>query len=285
LADWKKMRRVILLLLFVATVGCSSGTLHKRSAIPQETVAALTRVRIGMSVEQVLEIMKPVSLDWCRLYCGGSGAGEWIFQISATKQVRLSVEPKIRPDVSGQTRSNFLPNDDELEFIVRSIGKPEPKRAWVVERVANRPNPAVGNGSSEVLSEAEVSREIAVQLMDWGAFGPVPVTAPEYVEMEASVISRIHGLRGFSESDDFQGDGTDWYEIEFSPDTAAELRSALNRLPALKKTKRKLPQGDEKPPSWWPKTWPADAQCYEKDLIFFVLPDTGTHAWLERYRT
>jgi len=144
----------------------------------------------------------------------------------------------------------------------------------------------LGGGSSKTLSEAEVSRRVAVELMDsWGAFGPLPQFDPEYTKMQHSVISKIHGVRGFSESDDFHGDGTDWYEVELSPETATELRATLSRSPAFEKTRPMWYLHYPKAPSWWPTNWPANAQCYEKDLMFFVLPDTGTRAWLKRVRT
>ena len=136
-----------------------------------------------------------------------------------------------------------------------------------------------------MLSETEVSRRVTVELMSWDAFGSVPQFDPEYTKMENSISTRIGGLRGFTESDDFHGDGTDWYEFELSPKTAAELRGTLSRSPAFKKTKPMWYLNTDKAPSWWPKTWPADAQCYEKDLMYFVLPDTGTRAWLKRVRT
>jgi hypothetical protein len=103
--------------------------------------------------------------------------------------------------------------------------------------------------------------------------------------MEDSVASKIHGVRGFSEGDDFHGDGTDWYEVELSPETATELRATLSRSPAFKKTKPMWYLHYPKAPSWWPTNWPTDAQCYEKDSMYFVLPDAGTRAWFKRVRT
>lgn len=140
-------------------------------------------------------------------------------------------------------------------------------------------------GSSRTLSEAEVSRRVAVELMSWGAFGPLPQVDPEYTKMEDSVVSKIHGVRGFSESDGFHGDGTDWYEVELSPGAATELRDTLSRSPAFRKTKPMWYLHEDKAPSWWPADWPTNAQCYEKDAMFLVLPDTGTRAWFKRVRT
>jgi hypothetical protein len=140
----------------------------------------------------------------------------------------------------------------------------------------------VGKGTSKVLKEAEVSRAVAVELMVWGILGPIPQVDPEYTRMEESVIQKIHGVRGYSESDDFHGDGTDWYEVDLSPEMAATLRTNLSQLPTFKNTR---PIFFNNAPSWWPAQWPAGTQIYEKDLKYFVLPDSGTRAWFMRIRT
>ena len=147
---------------------------------------------------------------------------------------------------------------------------------------AEQTNGFAGKGTSKVLTEAEVSRAVAVELMGWGILGPIPQLDPEYTRMEDSVVHKIQGVRGFTESDDFHGDGTDWYEVELSPELATELRAAFNRSPAFKNTR---PVFFNKAPAWWPAKWPADAQIYEKELEYFVLPVIGTRAWFMRIRT
>jgi hypothetical protein len=92
----------------------------------------------------------------------------------------------------------------------------------------------------------------------------------------------MKAVNGYTESSGFHGDGTDWYELELSPDFAAELRSAVAQSATLKSTG--FPQ-ESSASGWWPTTWPADAQCYEKDLEYFVLSDSGTRAWFLRIRT
>jgi hypothetical protein len=96
------------------------------------------------------------------------------------------------------------------------------------------------------------------------------------------VVRKIHGKRGFTECSGIHGDGTDWYEVELAPELAAELRSAFSQSPTFKNTE---PVFFKNAPSWWPAKWPADAQIYEKDLMYFVLPASGTRAWLMRMRT
>ena len=59
----------------------------------------------------------------------------------------------------------------------------------------------------------------------------------------------------------------------------------MSRSAAFKKTKPMWYLSNDKALSWRPRQWPADAQCYEKDLMYFVLPDTGTRAWFKRVRT
>ncbi len=139
--------------------------------------------------------------------------------------------------------------------------------------------------AGKALTESEINRSVAVTLINWGILGPIPQVDPEYTRMEKSVARQIHGVRGFAESDDFHGDGTDWYEVEFSPELAAELRSDLNRSPDFKKSKPMYYLNNDKSPSWWPTRWPADTQVYEKNLGYFVLPDSGTRAWFMQIRT
>ena len=142
---------------------------------------------------------------------------------------------------------------------------------------------AMAVGSSKSVPPSDASRSVAVTLMRWGTFGTVPERATEYTNLQNSIASRMTGLNGYTESDGFHGDGTDWYEIELSPDLAAELRVALAQSSVVKKSKS-FPR-ENSAPRWWPKTWPADAQCYGKDLEYLVLPDSGTRAWFMRMRT
>lgn len=126
-------------------------------------------------------------------------------------------------------------------------------------------------GSRESVVPSDAPRSVASSLMDWRVVGNAP-----------NLAQRMTGINGFSESSGFHGDGTDWYEIELSPDLVAELRAGLAQSTAVTKS-RHFPKEDSAPP-WWPKTWPADAQCYEKDFRYLVLPDTGTRAWFLRIR-
>jgi len=138
------------------------------------------------------------------------------------------------------------------------------------------------SGTSKSVPPADSTRSVAVSLMHWGVFGTVPGRDPDYTNLENSIEGRMTGINGFTESDGVHGDGTDWYEIELSSELAAELRAALAQSSVVKKS-RNFPR-ENSAPSWWPKTWPADAQCYEKDLQYLVLPDSGTRAWFMRMR-
>ena len=139
------------------------------------------------------------------------------------------------------------------------------------------------SGTSKPVAPAEAARSVAVSLMRWGVFGAVPDRDPDYTNLKNSISRRITGLNGFTESDGFHGDGTDWYEVELSPDLATELRSALARSPTV--MKGEFPQKWDSAPSWWPKSWPSDAQCYRWHFEYLVLPDSGTRAWFLRVRT
>jgi hypothetical protein len=139
------------------------------------------------------------------------------------------------------------------------------------------------HGTSKSIPPPDVAHTVAESLMGWGVCGAVPDRDPEHVKLENSIVQRIKGIQGYTESDGFHGDGTDWYEVDLSPALAAELRTRLGQSSAIKKSKRFPRENAE--PSWWPKTWPANAQCYEKGLQYFVLPDTGTRAWFMQMRT
>jgi hypothetical protein len=139
------------------------------------------------------------------------------------------------------------------------------------------------SGTSKSVPPADATRSVAVSLMHWGVFGTVPDRDPAYTNLENSIARGMTGINGFTESDGFHGDGTDWYEVDLSPDLAAELRTKLAQSPTVKKSNRHPYENTA--PSWWPKTWPADSQCYESGLQYLVLPDTGTRAWFLRIRT
>jgi len=124
---------------------------------------------------------------------------------------------------------------------------------------------------------------VATSLMHWGVFGAVPDDGTEYSTLEQSIERRIQGVKGFTESDNYHGEGTDWYEVVLAPDVATELRDGLARSGTVKPS-AEFPQRTTAPP-WWPIHWPADARCYEEELEFLVIPDSGTRAWFMRVRT
>ncbi len=139
-------------------------------------------------------------------------------------------------------------------------------------------------GSSAEVDSDIVSQSVAQSLMEWGIFGPVPTSNPAYDNLILSIARRIQGIHGFTESDGFHGDGADWYEVEFTPDLANELRAALKNSD-IKKAIEETSLNFSKSPDWWPKKWPADVKAYERyNLEYLVLPDNDTHAWFLRVR-
>jgi hypothetical protein len=64
-----------------------------------------------MKADDAISLMRPTSVDWGRVYWGGSGASRLYFQVNATQQVWL--------EVSGAP-----------DFAVTAISKPETKRKW-----------------------------------------------------------------------------------------------------------------------------------------------------------
>ena len=64
-----------------------------------------------MKDDAAISLLRPTSLDWGRVYWGGSGASRLYFQTSRTQQVWL--------EVSGAP-----------DFAVTAVGTPEPKSEW-----------------------------------------------------------------------------------------------------------------------------------------------------------
>jgi len=104
------IRIATFMLLVWLLSGCSSPQSH--SEISQETQKAVNSLRVGMNEAEALDIMRPVSLDWGRVYYGGTGAGRLYFQISDSRQLWLD---------SGGALSNWK---------VTGIGALEPKTKW-----------------------------------------------------------------------------------------------------------------------------------------------------------
>jgi hypothetical protein len=80
--------------------------------LPSSTQTAISSLHVGMNGSDAVLVMRPVSLDWGRIYYGGTGAGRLYFQISSTQQLWLD---------SGGSLSHWK---------VTSIGVGEPKTQW-----------------------------------------------------------------------------------------------------------------------------------------------------------
>ncbi len=139
-----------------------------------------------------------------------------------------------------------------------------------------------GKETHKDISPEEVSRQVALGLMCWEILAPKPSGETQWKRSWDSIASRVRGIRGYHTSDSFHGDGIDCYEFELSTDLAAELRAALAGVEP-RKPPWYIP--DTSAPSWWPKRWPSDVQCYERDGKYFFLPSAGTRAWWFTFRT
>jgi hypothetical protein len=133
--------------------------------------------------------------------------------------------------------------------------------------------------SGRDVSPYDTAGNVAAELGWWPVF-PQRSNRGEAID---ALRGRITGVRGYSVSGGIHGDGTDWYEVDLQPSLADELRTSASGSAAVKKCKN-FPR-DNDAPSWWPTTWPADAQCYEFESGYLVLPDSGTRAWFRRIRT
>jgi hypothetical protein len=99
-----------ILFAFVLLTSCS--TPQSRSDIPAATQQAMSKLRVGMKETEAVVLMRPVSIDYGRIYYGGSGRGRLYFQCSSTQQVWL--------EASGGPGS-----------AITEIGSPEPKTKWI----------------------------------------------------------------------------------------------------------------------------------------------------------
>jgi hypothetical protein len=144
-------------------------------------------------------------------------------------------------------------------------------------------------GTSKTLSPTDAGRAVAMTLMDWHVLGEFDTSNrfgySDYYTALDSLVRDVKGVNGFTESDGFHGDGTDWYEVELAPDLAINLRDALHKDPQVTTGNSGSGGVWDKAPSWWPKHWRADSKCYQRGLEYFILPATGTRAWLMRVRT
>ena len=133
---------------------------------------------------------------------------------------------------------------------------------------------ATDEGVSQAVPADETVRMCEVTLRDWKLFGP-----------DDQITDRMHFVNGWTKSDGWHGDGEDWYEVDLSPDLAADLRTKLTASTVVKKEVL-APDVAWNPP-WWPTAWPADARIYADDgeFKYLILPDTGTHAWVLWIRT
>jgi hypothetical protein len=73
---------------------------------------------VGMTEDEVVAIMKPVTMDSARITSGGTGRGLLYFQVSPTKQFWLEVGAG--PD-----------------FRIERLGKVEAKRKWIRDSRGN----------------------------------------------------------------------------------------------------------------------------------------------------
>jgi hypothetical protein len=105
-------------LLSLLAASCASVSSKTRSDISATTQKSIRSLHVGMGVQEVIAVMKPVCLDCGTVYLGGTGQRNIYFQISPTRQMFVSTGP-IWEDSAYRY----------AEQIVR-ISSPEPKVSW-----------------------------------------------------------------------------------------------------------------------------------------------------------
>ena len=97
---------------------------------------------VGMGESDVLDVMKPVSVNWCRLTSGAAGGKQLIFQVSAAQQMRVDIDREGPNQTIGNTNQMVSsPNTNAgPQFVVSRIENPEPKTFWVLDADHNLTN-------------------------------------------------------------------------------------------------------------------------------------------------
>jgi hypothetical protein len=119
--------------------GCTFSRSNAKFRLPAKTQAAINQLFIGMTGDEAIAVMKPVSVNWARSSYGGTGSGDLYFQISQTRQLRLGVAPKVEDkELLKSFGADLLPRINfGPEFIVISIGHLEAMRAREVDASHN----------------------------------------------------------------------------------------------------------------------------------------------------
>ena len=128
------------------------------------------------------------------------------------------------------------------------------------------------------------AQQVAHLLVFWELFGPPVNRQPEYSSIRRALADRMRGVRGASESGGWNGDGSDWYEVDLAPDLAAEIRTKLAQSSRIKQATY-FPDRNPYTPDWWPTGWPPGAICYEHQLVYLILTPDGTTVWVKVIRT
>jgi hypothetical protein len=135
-------------------------------------------------------------------------------------------------------------------------------------------------GTRAEVSAVDIPQAVSYHLMTWGFFDPVPSGAHEQINFRNVITSQIQGIRGFTESDGFHGDGCDWYEFTLSTDLADQLRAMVGRLDHIKVVKEsEFPGTGSSAPDWWPRHWSTDIKIYNWYNDYLILSDIDTKAW------
>ena len=103
------MNRTILLLL-LSTLPLFAEEAPP-SEIPARTSAAIQKLRVGVREDDVVALLRPLSLDFGRVSWGGTGSGRLYFRVSTTQQLWVEI-------------------DGTKGFVASAIGTPEPLGVW-----------------------------------------------------------------------------------------------------------------------------------------------------------
>ncbi len=144
-------------------------------------------------------------------------------------------------------------------------------------------------GNDQTIKEIgpkETTEQVAGFLYYWHLSEPEIYHKEEYrkdgtlavVSQLTRDIPGLHGIRGFSESGGWNGDGTDFYEAALSPRLVEQLKNKLNS--SSFGHSKAFPPGGKYKPDWWPTEWPPDAVCYTDGYLSFIFSPGEGELWI-----
>jgi|SRR5450432_203967 len=143
---------------------------------------------------------------------------------------------------------------------------------------------ALGDHTYQI-DESRARSNVAYILMRTAMRGPLPDVSPSYENLETQFAKTILHIRGFGCADGFHGDGSDWYEVHFTPELLAELRAfvASPKYGKVKLVQWPYPR-DTHQPDWWPVNF-SNYKLYHCHDWQIAISSDSEIVWIQNWRS